>query len=237
VLVVCGDCKPDEVFSLAERHFGGIGRRPAPAHGPYREPAPTSDRRTTIEDPLAPQAAFAVGYRSPDPVNDLEAYAAYAVLASVLSDGDASRLRRRLVYEDHSVTDVGCILGAFGNDTFYMRDPVLFQIVAFHPGVATTDELLAVVDEELERLASEGPTPSELDRVIAGLGAGHWRSLDAVLDRTLSLASIETIHGRAELVAELPARFAAVEQAAIAAAAADLRGQHGALLELQPAGR
>jgi predicted Zn-dependent peptidase len=236
VLVVCGDCDPDEVLAAADRHFGGIAGGPVPPHGPYPEPRPSAELRGAIEDRLAPQAAFAVGYRSPDPVNQLEEYAAYAALASVLSDGDASRLRRRLVYEDRSVTDVGCILGTFGMDTFYMRDPVLFQIVVFHPGVATTDELQDVIDNELERLAGDGPSPEELARVAAGLAASHWRSVDPVLERTLSLASVATIHGRAELVAELPDLLAAVEPAAIAAAAADLLNQHRALLELVPGG-
>jgi predicted Zn-dependent peptidase len=121
-------------------------------------------------------------------------------------------------------------------DTFYMRDPVLFQIVVFHPGVATTDELQDVIDNELERLAGDGPSPEELARVAAGLAASHWRSVDPVLERTLSLASVATIHGRAELVAELPDLLAAVEPAAIAAAAADLLNQHRALLELVPGG-
>lgn len=236
VLVVCGDCDPDEVATLAERHFGGVAGRVPPPHGPYPEPAPTTERRRVVEDPLAPQAAFALGYRCPDPVNQLDDYATYAVLASVLSDGDASRLKHRLVYQERTVTDVGCILGTFGSDTFFMRDPVLFQVVVFHPGAATTDDLQAVIDSELARLATEGPTADELARVAAGLAAEHWLSVDPVLERTLNLASVETIHGRAELVAELPDRLAAVPAAAVAAAAADLLGQHRALLEWQPVG-
>jgi predicted Zn-dependent peptidase len=236
VLVVCGDCEPDEVFKLADRHFGTIASRPVPPHGPYPEAAPASELHRVIEDALIPQAAFATGYRTPDPVSRLDDYATYVVLASVLSDGDASRLRRRLVFQDHLVTDVGCMLGIFGGDTFFMRDPVLFQIVVFHPGIATTDDLRAVIDSELTRLASAGPSADELARVAAGLVASHWRSVDPVLERTLSLASIETIHGRAELVAELPERLAAVRPAAIATAASELLAQHAAVLELQPVG-
>ncbi|MGO9913005.1 MAG: M16 family metallopeptidase, partial [Acidimicrobiales bacterium] len=183
VLVVCGDCDPDEVVTMASRHFGAIARRPPPPHGPYKEPPPTSELRKLVEDPTIPQAAFAMGFRCPDPVSQLDDYAAYAVLASLLADGAASRLRRRLVYKDASVTDVGCILGTFGDDSFFMRDPVLFQVVVFHPGVATTDELRGVIDSELAQLASEGPTADELVRVAAGLVAGHWRSIDPVLER------------------------------------------------------
>jgi zinc protease len=115
-----------------------------------------------------------------------------------------------------------------------MRDPVLFQVVVFHPGIASVDELLAVIDEELGRLADDGPDETELARVAAGLAAGHWRSIEAVLDRTVTLASVEASHGRAELVGELPARLTAVSAEAVAAAAADLLQQHRAVLELEP---
>ncbi len=236
VLVVGGDCDPDKVVQMADRHFAPIAARPVPPHGPYTEPWPSSERRETLDDPLAPQAAFAIGYRLPDPIEQLDDYLAAAVLSSVLSDGDASRLRRRLVYDDRTVTDVGSLMGTFGSDSFFMRDPVLFQIVVFHPGIVGTDALVATIDEELGRLAETGPSPDELLRVRASFAAGHWRAVDPVLQRTLNLASVETIRGRAELVAELPDRLAAVGADGVAAAAAALLGQHRALLELRPAG-
>lgn len=65
VLTVCGDCDPDEVVQLAERHFGSIDSRPAPPHGPYPEPPLESDRRRLVNDPHIPQAAFASGTAHP----------------------------------------------------------------------------------------------------------------------------------------------------------------------------
>jgi zinc protease len=234
VLAVAGDCDPEKVMTLAERHFGHIESRSVPPHGPWPEPVLASERRSTVKDPLIPQPAFALGYRTPDPIGNLEEYAAYAALASVLAEGDASRLRARLVHRDQTVTDIGCLLGEFGGDTFLMRDPVLFQVLVFHPGTATTDQLIRVVDEELERLAAEGPTPDEMRRVSATNAAEHWQGLDSVLNRALMLASVETIHGRAELVADLPERLARVRAVDVASAASDLLAQHRAVVELQP---
>jgi zinc protease len=237
VLVVAGDCDAGAVVELADRHFGRIAKRPAPRHASFAEPRLTRPRRKVVDDPLIPQPAFAAGYRVPDPVSRLRDYVAYDVLASVLSDGDASRLRSRLVHRDRTVTDLACMIGLLGDDTFTMRDPVLFQIIMFHTGAADTDALQSVVDEELERLASHGPDEDELARVSASASAAHWRGLDPVLSRALSLAGAEVIHGRAELVGELPGAFAAVGPEAVAAAAADLLSQHRATLELRPAGR
>ena len=58
------------------------------------------------------------------------------------------------------------------------------------------------------------------------------RDLDAVISRTLEFAKFELIHGRAELVAELPERLAAVSEDNIRAAAAALRPDNRAVLEL-----
>ena len=234
VLVVAGDCVPEDVVELAGRHFGTIEARPVPARGSFAEPPLAKERRRIKKDALIPQPAFAAGYRVPDPVSRTEDYAAYFVLANVLSDGDASRLRSRLVHRDHTVTDLACTLGVFGNDTFTMRDPVLFQVVVFHPGVAGTDTLLSVVDEELERLAVDGPTEDELARASASASASYWRGLDHVLNRALALAGTEVVHGRAELVNEIPSLVAAVGAKTVAAAAADLLSQHRAIVELQP---
>jgi hypothetical protein len=53
-----------------------------------------------------------------------------------------------------------------------------------------------------------------------------------VLNRTLEFAKFELIYGRAELMAELPARLAAVSEDAVRSAAAELRPERRAVLEL-----
>ncbi len=237
VLTVVGSCQPDEVFALAERYFGPIPHRAVPAHGPWPEPRLSEDRNRVLSEPLIPQPAFAIGYRTVDPVGQLDRYVVYHLLANLLAEGDASRLRARLVHRDHNVTDVGCMLGTFGDDDFFVRDPSLLQVVVFHPGTATTEALLKAIDEEIGRLASDGPTKEELARVVANSSAEVWRSLDSILSRAHILGSIETVHGSAELIDDLAARLGAVSAADVASAAADLAGQHRAVLELHPVNR
>jgi len=236
VLAVVGDCAADEVFALAERYFGSIRRRRVPKRGPWPEPRPSTDLHRVVRDPLAPQPAFAVGYRTTDPVGDLDRYLIYDVLASLLAGGDSSRLRARLIYRDNNVTDVSCQLRTFGDDAFFVRDQTLLQVIVFHPGTATTSALLQAIDEEIGRLAEDGPDRQELARVVNTSSADLWRSLDSLMDRAHIFASVETVHGRAELVEELASRLAAVKVADVAEAASDLLSQHRAVLELQPAG-
>ena len=97
VLAVGGDFDTDEALALIEKHFGDIPKRPAPKRPDFGEPYPTSERRGQAIDRHAPIPAVALGYRVPDPVKKLPKHLANLLLAEILSDGDASRLNRRLV--------------------------------------------------------------------------------------------------------------------------------------------
>jgi predicted Zn-dependent peptidase len=98
------------------------------------------------------------------------------------------------------------------------------------------DRVVAALDEELEALAAEGPTPEELARVTARWASNLHREHDRIISRTLALGSFELLHGRAELVGELPERIAAVTVDAVAAAAKNMRPDTRAVLTVSPAG-
>jgi predicted Zn-dependent peptidase len=235
VLSVAGDLAVDETLELVEKHFGPIGRRRRPRRPNFAEPPLSAERRERHDDRLAPMPALAVGYRVAESARRFPARLARLVLAEVLSDGDASRLPRRLIQRDRLVVDVSAYLGAFG-DPFDERDPSSFTISAHYPDAAARDAILAATDEELDRVATDGLEPGELDRVRTRLTAVLMRELDAVLNRTLEFAKFELLHGRAELVTELPARLAAVSEDAVRAAAAALTPDRRAVLELVAGG-
>ncbi|HEV7194234.1 MAG TPA: pitrilysin family protein [Jatrophihabitantaceae bacterium] len=235
VLAVAGDLDVDETMGFIEKHFGQIKKRPAPKRPSFGEPALTAERRTTHHDSHAPIPAVALGYRVPDPVRKLDEHLAGVLLAEVLTDGDASRLQRRLVHKDGLVTDVGAYLGQFG-DPFDERDPTAMTITAHYPDARSLPAILTAVDEELARIADDGLEPGELDRVRTRLVSVMFRELDAVMSRTLDLAKFELIYGRAELIGELPSRLADVTDADVRAAAAALRPDRRAVVELVAGG-
>ena len=232
VLAVGGDLDADTTLAMIEKHFAGVAARPAPARPSFDEGPLTAERRATHDDPHAPIPAVAIGYRHPaDPVGSLQEHLAFVLLAEILSDGDASRLQRRLVQRDHLVTDVGAYIGEFG-DPFDEREPTAFTITAHYPQASSLEAILRAVDEELDSIASGGLADGELDRVRTRLLSVMFRELDAVISRTLEFAKFELIYGRAELIAELPERLLAVTEEQIRAAAAELRPERRAVLEL-----
>jgi zinc protease len=233
VLCVAGDLDADNALELIERHFAPIRRRKRPVRPDFAEPELAAERRATVTDALAPMPAVALGYRVPDPGTDLQTYLATLLLAEILSDGDASRLQRSLVQSKRLVTDIGAYLGTFG-DPLEERDPSRLNITAHYADAGATEKVIAAVDAELARLASDGTEPGEIDRVRTKFAATIFRELDQVLNRSLEFAKFQLLFGDASLILRLPSLLAQITDADIRAAAARLVPSSRAVVELIP---
>jgi zinc protease len=233
VLSVAGDIDADNAMELIERHFAGIKRRKKPVRPNFAEPPLTAERRNVVTDALAPIPAVALGYRVTDPGADLHIYLATLLVAEILSDGDASRLQRGLVQSKRLVTDVSAYLGTFG-DPLEERDPTKLTITAHYSESTSTEKVIAAVDAELDRLASDGTDPGELDRVRTKFAATIFRELDQVLNRSLEFAKFELLFDDASMILGLPGLLAQVTDADIRAAAARLVPANRAVVELIP---
>lgn len=235
VLTVVGDFAVERAKELVERHFGDVPARQVASRPSFEEPPPTSEQRAEHRDRHAPLPALAVGYRLPDPVTELDSYLNYVVLSSVLSDGDSSRLQQRMVHKDALVTDVGTGTGLYGAP-LDARNPDTFTVTAIHTPDVGEDRVLGALDEELDRLAGQGPDADELARVTARWTASLHRDHDRIVSRTLAYGSLELMHGKPELASELPEKVAAVTAEDVSAAAKSLRPDARAVLILKPAG-
>ena len=224
VLAVAGDLDVDDTLGLIEKHFGrdqeaqGAEAAELRRAGPDRRAARDASRRARADPGRRDRLPGARPGR-----RLRRAARAPAARPRCSATATPSRLQRRLVQRDHLVTDIAAYIGEFG-DPFDERDPTALTVTRALPrrGGARTRSC-AAIDEELARIADDGLEPGELDRVRTRLVSVMLRDLDAVISRTLELAKFELIHGRAELIAELPARLAAVTDDDVRAAAAALR--------------
>jgi len=235
VLSVSGDFDVAEATRLVERHFADVPARPAPERPDFSEPDLTAERRDSYTDERAPLPAIAAAWRVPNPITDLTGYLPYVVLAEVLTDGDASRLVERLVSRDRTATSIGGYLGFMG-EPFAVRDPTALVLSAHLPPGGDVDKLLTTVDEELQRLANDGLPVEELARVQARIATHLLRDDDSVLNRALHLATYEIQRGDAGLAGELPRQLGEVTPEQVVSAAATLRPQRRAAIEVIPGG-
>ena len=155
-LVVVGDFETDHALQLIEHYLGRVprARRPVPRDIP-REPAQRGERRLSLEADNWPLPAVVVAhYITYDGHPD--AYPLH-IASKVLSDGQSSRIHRRLVYEEQSA------VSAFGQGNL-IEDPNLFYAVAVvAPGQAPAAAERGLI-EELERLKTEPISDGELQR-------------------------------------------------------------------------
>ncbi len=233
VLTVCGGFDVADATALVERHFGDVPFRPRPERPSFAEPAPTEQRRGEKVDALAPLPALAAGWRLPDPVADLPGYLAYILLGQVLSDGESSRLHRALVAERQLVNEIWAVPGLLGGP-LDARDPDVFVLGTLYAPDVTADTVLDAAVQEIRRLADDGPTGDELRMSQARFCAALYRENDGIAARTRSLGTMELLHGRAELLSELPELIAGVSGADVAAAAAALDPATCGLLIVAP---
>jgi zinc protease len=233
VVAIAGDIDADDVMTLVEEHFGDVPARPAPVRPDFAEPDLTAERRRSYVDKLAPLPAVAVGWRVPDPIAAFTAYLPFVVLAEVLTDGDASRLVRRLVLQDRTVTSVGGYVGFLG-EPFEVRDPTAFVLQVHLPPDADVDKVLRTMDEECERIGTDGLDAGELARTQARMATHLLRDTDAVLGRALRMAVIEQQRGDASVINDLPRLIGEVTEAEVVAAAATLRPSRRATIEVVP---
>jgi zinc protease len=154
-LVIVGDFDSSQALQLVNQYIGRVPKadREVPRDIP-KEPAQTKEKRVTLQQPV-PLPAVVVAYHITFDGNP-DSYPLH-IAAKVLSDGQSSRIYKKLVY------DKQLAVAAFGSANL-IEDPNLFYAVAIVQPPHTTEEVSAALITELDRLKNEPITEHELQR-------------------------------------------------------------------------
>ena len=154
-MVLVGDFDSTQAVQLVNQYLGRVPKatREVPRDIP-KEPPQTMEKRVTLQEPW-PLPAVVVAYHITYDGNP-DSYPLH-IAAKVLSDGQSSRIYKKLVYETQLA------VAAFGQANL-IEDPNLFYAVAIvQPGHKTEDAANALIGE-MERLKTEPITDHELQR-------------------------------------------------------------------------
>ena len=215
VLGLAGDITPEQGFALAEKYFGDIPARPAPAAPDYAEGLNTQEKRVVQGDALAQVPAIAAAWKMPD--RGSRDQAAMAVLGDVLAGGDASRFYQGLVKGRELALNMDSLFGL--TDPWTYDGPTLFTVFALYKPDTTADALLQAMDEEIARVADAGVDDAELARVKTRMLADWYNGLEFFMSRADQLAKLQTLWGDANVVNRIPGLIEGVTSADLQRAA------------------
>jgi zinc protease len=212
VVVIAGDVNPNDVLALAQDTYGAVAARPLPERRPFYEPDQRAPRRVVFSDPRVRQEDWRRMYVAP--AYDGAAPVPYAlnVLSEIMS-GETGRLHNALVERQKIALGVSFWYDGSGRD--YGSAGLYGRPV---PGVETTD-LEAAFDAEIAKLLKDGVTEDEVRDAKRRLAASAIFARDS-LDGPARIVGGALANGqRVEDIEEWPERIAAVDRAAIDAAA------------------
>jgi zinc protease len=191
VIAISGDFDSAEARALVEKYFASIPAQPTPPAVDVAEPEEVSLRAELYHDPFAQLPAIMLGWKVP--ARRTPDFYPLSLGNDLLLDGDSSRLYQRLVKDEESV--VG-IQGGMGE----RRGPSTLYIFAIpKPGHATS-AIRATITEEIRRLATEGPTSEEMEKLRNTLLNDAVRSRQSTLFRAQRLAEFALYDGDPSLV-------------------------------------
>ena len=183
-LVLAGDFESAEAMALIQKYLGRVPRGPDVPRQIPAEPPQLQERRIRIEESW-PLPAVVVAHRVPAD-GDPDAYPMH-IAAKILSDGQSSRIYKRLVYDDQIA------MAAFG-DAKIIEDPNLFTAVAVVQPGRSPDAAAASLIDELERMRNEPVTAAELDRAKRQFARDYILGRDTVQQKSQVLAHAAVIH-------------------------------------------
>ncbi len=183
-IALVGDFDSAEAMALVEKYLGRVPKGKPVPRDIAKEPAPTGERRVTLQEswPLpAVVVAHPITYDG-----DPDSYPLH-IVSKVLSDGQSSRIYKSLVY------DKRLAVAAFGQANI-IEDPNLFFAVAIVQPGHTTEETEQALVAELERLKSEPISDAELQQAKNQFARDYIIGRETDQGKATQLAHAVVIH-------------------------------------------
>ncbi|MDK1023589.1 MAG: pitrilysin family protein [Gammaproteobacteria bacterium] len=169
-IALAGDITPEEAIKKVEHYFGDIPSGPPQTRQSSWVAKLTGTHKQVSYDRV-PQIMILKSWNIPGEGSETADY--LNIMGAVMSSGKNSRLYKRLVYEDQTVTSISAY-------TSTGEIAGTFEITAYlKPGVDSAVVNKAIA-EEMTRFLEWGPTEKELERVKIQTIAGFVRGMETI---------------------------------------------------------
>ncbi len=185
VLVLAGDFDTTDAVALVEKYFGRVPKAAKPLKRDIPvEPKQEKERRLTVYENVPLPAVVVAHHITFDGHPD--SYPLH-IASKVLSDGQSSRIYRKLVYEDQIA------LAAFGGGNIIENPNLFFATAIVQPG-QSPEKVEKALAAELDRLRLEPITEHELERTKNQFARDYILGRQTVQDKASALAHAMVLH-------------------------------------------
>lgn len=176
ILVVSGDVTPDEVRTLAEKHYGPIPRNPdLPDRLRTEEPRQNAERRVIFRDARVAQPYISRSYLVPErDTGAQETAAALTILAEILGGGTTSYLAEKLQFDTQTATYTTAWYSGVSLD-----DTTFRMIIVPTTGISLEDGE-AALDQAIANFLETGVDAAQLERIKLQIRASEIYAQDNV---------------------------------------------------------
>lgn len=184
-VVISGDFDAEGATELVNRFLARVPKasKPVPRDIP-KEPPQKAEKRTTVEDAVPLPAVVVAHHITYDGHPD--SYPLH-IAAKVLSDGQSSRIYRKLVY------DSGLALTAFGQANLIEHPNLFYAVAIVNPGQSPEAVEKALI-AEFELIKNEGVSDRELQRSKNQFARDYILGRETVQQKGTHLAHAEVLH-------------------------------------------
>ncbi len=209
-LVLAGDFDPKVAKALVQKYFGTLKAGPKPPEVQVATPEITAERRLVVTDRIE-LGRLNLSWHTPAMFKPGDAE--LDIAAHVLGGGKASRLYGLLVRDKQLAQSVQVSQGSQSLSSVFD-----IEVVA-RPG-ASLDDIEALVDAEIERLAKEPPTAAEVAQARATIETQLLQRMEKVTSLADLVNHYNQMAGDPGYVGQDLARYAALAPADVSATVA-----------------
>jgi zinc protease len=212
VLVVAGAVTPDEVFALAQEHYGPIAARAVPERAWQKDPPLVGIRTVVLRDERVREPRYRRIYRGPLPQADRARTEALQLASQIGTGTQSNPLYRALVIDQPLATSAG-----FYFHSATLGPTSLTVYVTPRPGV-DNESLTGAIDAALAALKTDGFAPAAVERAKSAMLASAIYARDSLQGPAQVMGAARMLGDSIEAIETWPERIGMIEPAAVTAA-------------------
>jgi predicted Zn-dependent peptidase len=202
-LAIAGDFDLEATKKLVADYFGGIPRGPEIVRPAVELPPQTAPVKQDVKEDKTSLNATLHAWRAV-PETHPDAYA-LELLGGILSSGRSSRLYKRLVEKEQAALNVDAF-------PFLLEKAGLLGVFATGQQGVTLEQLDTLIDEEVEKVKTEGVTEEEYRKALNQQEAEFAGGFGTMATRARNLARYHVFYGDTNLINTELDRYFAVKR-------------------------